>query len=71
MFNYTTPKVNNTVVGSNQTATTTTKPTTTTTTTTPSTTTKPTTTQPSYIVEWQPKPKNESTLTTITTNNQQ
>lgn len=63
MFNYTTPKVNNTVVGSNQTATTTT--------TTPSTTTKPTTTQPSYIVEWQPKPKNESTLTTITTNNQQ
>lgn len=59
MFNYTTPKVNNTIGESNQTATTT-KPTTTTT----STTTKPTTTQPSYIVEWQPKPKNETTTTT-------
>ena len=56
MFNYTTPKVNNTIGESNQTATTTT--------TTPSTTTKPTTTQPSYIIEWQPKPKNESIPTT-------
>lgn len=60
MFNYSTPKVNNTATGNQSTSTAnttsvTTKPSTTTT-TTKTTTTKPTT--PSYIVEWQPKLKN-------------
>ncbi len=59
MFNYSTPKINNTASGNQSisttnTTSTTTKPSTNTTNTT--TTTKPT--APSYIVEWKPKPKN-------------